>query len=76
MQADPHIVVVFPSAVKSLSPATFVAPYIIRATVALTMIALSIKGKSKVVNIDTIERAHPGFLAKLVNVGGKVVMVE
>ena len=71
VQADPHRVVVFPS--STLRPAKFEAPHIIRATVALTMLALSIRGESQVVNIDTIERAHPGFLNKLASVGAQII---
>jgi UDP-N-acetylglucosamine 1-carboxyvinyltransferase len=53
--SDPHRITVFGA--KPLRPATVEAPYIIRAAVALYMVAASIPGKSVVKNADTIKRA-------------------
>ncbi len=58
----PHRVIVFGG--KELRPTTVDAPNIIRATVALLMIALTIKGESVILNADTIKRAHPKFVEK------------
>ena len=55
-----------------LRPATVEAPYIIRAAVALYMVAASIPGKSVVKNADTIRRAHPHFVENLRSLGAKV----
>jgi UDP-N-acetylglucosamine 1-carboxyvinyltransferase len=68
--SDPHRITVFGA--KPLRPATAEAPYIIRAAVALYMVAASIPGKSVVKNADTIKRAHPNFVENLRSLGASV----
>jgi UDP-N-acetylglucosamine 1-carboxyvinyltransferase len=68
--SDPHRVIVFGN--RPLRPATVGAPYIIRATVALYMVAASIPGRSVVKNADTIKRAHPKFVENLRALGAEV----
>jgi UDP-N-acetylglucosamine 1-carboxyvinyltransferase len=68
--SDPHRITVFGA--KPLRPTTVEAPYIIRAAVALYMVAASIEGKSVVKNADTIKRAHPAFVENLRSIGAEV----
>jgi len=68
--SDPHRITVFGA--KPLRPTTVEAPYIIRAAVALYMVAASIPGKSVVKNADTIKRAHPNFVENLRSLGAQV----
>lgn len=68
--SDPHRVIVFGD--RPLHPTTVEAPYIIRAAVALYMIAASIPGRSVVKNADTIRRAHPAFVENLQSLGADV----
>ncbi len=68
--SDPHRITVFGN--KPLRPTVAEAPYIIRAAVALYMVAASIPGKSIVKNADTIRRAHPNFVENLRSIGAKV----
>ena len=68
--SDPHRITVFGA--KPLRPAVVEAPYIIRAAVALYMVAASIPGKSVVKNADTIKRAHPNFVENLRSLGAQV----
>jgi len=68
--SDPHRVIVFGD--RPLHPTTVDAPYIIRAAVALYMVAASIKGRSVVKNADTIKRAHPRFVENLRTLGADV----
>ncbi|HEY4301752.1 MAG TPA: UDP-N-acetylglucosamine 1-carboxyvinyltransferase [Candidatus Didemnitutus sp.] len=68
--SDPHRITVFGA--KPLRPAVVEAPYIIRAAVALYMVAASIPGKSVVKNADTIKRAHPDFVENLRSIGAEV----
>ena len=68
--SDPHRIVVFGS--RPLRPTTVDAPYIIRAAVALYMVAASIPGRSVVKNADTIKRAHPNFVENLRSLGADV----
>ena len=68
--SDPHRITVFGA--KPLRPAVVEAPYIIRAAVALYMVAASIPGKSVVKNADTIKRAHPNFVDNLRSLGADV----
>lgn len=68
--SDPHRVIVFGD--KPLRPSVVDAPYIIRAAVALYMVAASIPGRSVVKNADTIKRAHPGFVENLRSLGAEV----
>ena len=68
--SDPHRITVFGA--KPLRPSVVEAPYIIRAAVALYMVAASIPGKSVVKHADTIKRAHPNFAENLRSLGAKV----
>jgi UDP-N-acetylglucosamine 1-carboxyvinyltransferase len=68
--SDPHRITVFGN--KPLRPTNVEAPYIIRAAVALYMVAASIPGKSVVKNADTIKRAHPNFVENLRSLGAEV----
>jgi len=68
--SDPHRITVFGA--KPLRAATVEAPYIIRAAVALYMVAASIPGRSVVKNADTIKRAHPNFVENLRSLGAEV----
>ena len=68
--SDPHRVIVFGD--KPLRPATVEAPYIIRAAVALYMVAASIPGRSVVKNAEIIRRAHPNFVENLRSLGADV----
>jgi UDP-N-acetylglucosamine 1-carboxyvinyltransferase len=68
--SDPHRITVFGD--RPLRPTTVEAPYIIRAAVALYMVAASIPGKSVVKNADTIRRAHPKFVENLRSLGAEV----
>lgn len=68
--SDPHRVIVFGD--RPLRPAVVDAPYIIRAAVALYMVAASIPGRSVVKNADTIKRAHPNFVENLRSLGAEV----
>lgn len=74
VMCDPHRVIVFGG--KELSPATVDAPNIIRATVALLMIALTIEGESVINNADTIKRAHPNFVENLQKLGADIKWVD
>ena len=68
--SDPHRVTVFGA--KPLRPAVVEAPYIIRAAIALYMVAASIPGRSVVKNADTIKRAHSNFVENLRSLGAEV----
>ncbi|MDR0902856.1 MAG: UDP-N-acetylglucosamine 1-carboxyvinyltransferase [Opitutaceae bacterium] len=70
MVSDPHRIVVFGG--KPLRPAVVDAPYVIRATIALYMVAASTPGRSVVKNADTIRRAHPRFVENLQTLGAEV----
>jgi UDP-N-acetylglucosamine 1-carboxyvinyltransferase len=65
--SDPHRIVVFGN--RPLHPAVVDSPYIIRAAVALTMVAASIPGRSVVRNAGIIKRAHPRFVENLRSLG-------
>jgi UDP-N-acetylglucosamine 1-carboxyvinyltransferase len=67
---DPHRIVVFGD--KSLRPAVVDSPYVIRAAVALTMLAASIPGRSVVRNAEIIKRAHPRFVENLRSLGAEL----
>ncbi|HTT56208.1 MAG TPA: UDP-N-acetylglucosamine 1-carboxyvinyltransferase [Opitutaceae bacterium] len=67
---DPHRVIVFGD--KPLRPAVVEAPYVIRAAVALYMVAASIPGRSVVRNAEIIQRAHPRFVENLRALGAEV----
>lgn len=74
VMCDPHRIIVFGG--KPLQPATVEAPNIIRATVALLMVALTIDGESIIMNADTIKRAHPNFVENLQKLGADIQWVE
>ena len=68
--SDPHRIVVFGN--RPLHPATVDSPYIIRAAVALAMVAAAIPGKSVVRNAEIIKRAHPRFVENLRSLGAEL----
>jgi UDP-N-acetylglucosamine 1-carboxyvinyltransferase len=68
--SDPHRVIVFGN--RPMRPAVVESPYIIRAAVALFMLAASIPGHSVVKNADPIKRAHPFFVENLRKLGAEV----
>ena len=70
VMSDPHRIIVFGN--RPLRPAVVDAPYIIRAAVALYMVAASIPGRSVVLNANTIKRAHPNFVENLRSLGADV----
>jgi UDP-N-acetylglucosamine 1-carboxyvinyltransferase len=70
VMSDPHRIIVFGN--RPLRPAVVDAPYIIRATVALYMVAASIPGRSVVLNANIIKRAHPNFVENLRSLGADV----
>jgi UDP-N-acetylglucosamine 1-carboxyvinyltransferase len=67
---DPHRIVVFGN--RPLRPAVVDSPYVIRAAVALTMVAASIPGRSVVRNAEIIKRAHPRFVENLRSLGASL----
>ncbi len=68
--SDPHRIVVFGN--RPLRPAVVDSPYVIRAAVALTMVAASIPGSSTVRNAEIIKRAHPRFVENLRSLGAEL----
>jgi UDP-N-acetylglucosamine 1-carboxyvinyltransferase len=68
--SDPHRIVVFGN--TPLRPAVVDSPYVIRAAVALTMVAASIPGRSVVRNAEIIKRAHPRFVENLRSLGAEL----
>ena len=68
--SDPHRIVIFGN--RPLHPATVDSPYVIRAAVALTMVAASIPGRSIVRNAEIIKRAHPRFVENLRSLGAEL----
>ncbi|MDE0767009.1 MAG: UDP-N-acetylglucosamine 1-carboxyvinyltransferase [Opitutaceae bacterium] len=70
VMSDPHRIIVFGN--RPLRPASVEPPYIIRAAVALYMMAASIEGKSVVRKADPIRRAHPGFAENLRKLGADI----
>ena len=68
--SDPHRIVIFGD--RPLHPATVDSPYVIRAAVALTMVAASIPGRSVVRNAEIIKRAHPRFVENLRSLGAEL----
>ncbi|MCK9415067.1 MAG: UDP-N-acetylglucosamine 1-carboxyvinyltransferase [Candidatus Dojkabacteria bacterium] len=74
VMCDPHRVIVYGN--KPLQAATVNAPDIIRATVALLMVALTINGESRIKNADSIKRAHPNFIENLNKLGANIEWVE
>jgi UDP-N-acetylglucosamine 1-carboxyvinyltransferase len=74
VMCDPHRVIVYGN--KPLKAANANAPDIIRATVALLMVALTVEGESRIHNADTIRRAHPDFIENLNKLGADIEWVE
>ncbi len=68
--SDPHRIVVFGN--KPMYAAVVDSPYVIRAAIALYMVAASVPGRSVVKNADVIQRAHPRFVENLRNLGADV----
>ena len=68
--SDPHRIVVFGN--RPLRPAVVDSPYVIRAAVALTMVAASIPGRSVVRHAEIIQRAHPRFVENLRSLGAEL----
>jgi len=74
VMCDPHRIIVFGN--KPLRAASVDAPNIIRATVALLMVALTIEGESVIKNADTIKRAHPNFIENLNKLGADLKWIN
>ncbi len=74
VMCDPHRIIVYGG--KELKPANVDSPNIIRATVALMMLALTIKGESVIKDADTIKRAHPNFVENLQKLGADISWVD
>jgi len=72
--SDPHRLIVFGGA--PLRPAVVDSPYIIRAAVALAMVAASIPGRSIVRHAEIIKRAHPRFVENLNSLGAQLEWEE
>jgi UDP-N-acetylglucosamine 1-carboxyvinyltransferase len=70
MVSDPHRIIVFGN--RPLHPAVVDSPYIIRAAVALAMVAAAIPGRSVVRNAEIIKRAHPRFVENLRSLGAEL----
>ena len=70
LMSDPHRIIVFGN--RPLRPASVEPPYIIRAAVALYMMAASIDGNSVVRKADPIRRAHPYFAENLRKLGADI----
>ena len=60
------------SATGRCRPAVVDSPYVIRAAVALTMVAAAIPGRSVVRNAEIIKRAHPRFVENLRSLGAEL----
>jgi UDP-N-acetylglucosamine 1-carboxyvinyltransferase len=74
VMCDPHRVIVYGN--KPLKPTVVDAPDIIRSTVALLMVALTIDGESRINNAEPIKRAHPNFIENLNKLGADIEWVE
>lgn len=74
VMCDPHRIIVYGN--KPLKETTVDAPNIIRATVALLMVALTIEGETIIRNADSIKRAHPNFIENLNTLGADLEWVE
>lgn len=70
VSSDPHRIIVFGK--RPMRPASVEPPYIIRAAVALYMMAASIEGNSVVRKADPIRRAHPYFAENLRKLGADI----
>lgn len=67
---DPHRVLVISG--NRLKGAKMDAPYIIRATISMTMAAMIAKGESTITSADSILRAHPNFVENLKKLGAEI----
>ncbi len=74
IMCDPHRIIVYGG--KELKPANVDSPNIIRATVALMMLALTIEGESVIKDADTIKRAHPNFVENLQKLGADISWID
>jgi UDP-N-acetylglucosamine 1-carboxyvinyltransferase len=74
VMCDPHRVIVLSG--NKLRGATLEAPYIIRATVAMTMAAMISEGESTILNADALYRGHPHFAENLRSLGAKVEEIK
>jgi UDP-N-acetylglucosamine 1-carboxyvinyltransferase len=74
VMCDPHRIIVYGN--KPLKATEVDAPNIIRATVALLMVALSIEGESTITNADSIKRAHPNFIENLNSLGADLKWID
>ena len=72
--ADPHRIITFGG--KPLQPATVESPYIIRAAIAMLMLACSITGQSHIKKAAPVKRAHPRFAENITMLGAKVEWVD
>lgn len=72
--SDPHRLIVFGG--RPLRPAVVDSPYVIRAAVALAMVAASIPGESVVRHAEIIKRAHPRFVENLNSLGARLEWEE
>jgi UDP-N-acetylglucosamine 1-carboxyvinyltransferase len=68
---DPHKVIVIGGGAP-LHAANVESPYIIRAAIALLMMALSVPGTSRIDKAVPITRAHPRFVENLRSLGAEV----
>jgi UDP-N-acetylglucosamine 1-carboxyvinyltransferase len=74
VMCDPHRVIVYGD--KPLKASTVNAPDIIRATVALLMVALTIDGETRINNADSIKRAHANFIENLNQLGADIEWID
>ncbi len=74
LACDPHRVLIWGGI--PLQSAEVEAPDIIRATVALFMVAQTIDGKSIIRSADPIKRAHPHFVEKMRSLGADIKWEE
>ena len=72
--ADPHRIITFGG--KPLHPATVESPYIIRAAIAMLMLACSIPGQSHIKKAAPVKRAHPRFAENITRLGARVEWVD
>jgi UDP-N-acetylglucosamine 1-carboxyvinyltransferase len=74
LACDPHRVLIWGG--LPLEATKVKAPDIIRATVALFMVAQTIEGRSIIYNAGTIKRAHPDFVGKMQKLGADIKWLE
>ncbi|MBL8359152.1 MAG: UDP-N-acetylglucosamine 1-carboxyvinyltransferase [Rubrivivax sp.] len=72
--ADPHRIITFGG--KPLQPASVESPYIIRAAIAMLMLACSIPGVSRIRQAAPVKRAHPRFAENITLLGARVDWVD